>query len=154
MPATSDVLISRVIAARGPAAGTPRTAPASPVVAWCALGVIPATWLRVPGSELRTPAQRFAAFLTDRGHHATLHTAYGLDPAPAAGRLVALVSLGGQRVAVETLAEDRHAAQWARGRETHRLTVTPSGLGEFMQLLLRLDFSENMGVPGNYPLPE
>ena len=34
-------------------------------------------------------------------------------------------------------------------RETHRLTVTPSALGEFMYLLLRLDFSENMGVPGS-----
>jgi hypothetical protein len=97
---------------------------------------IPAAWRPVYGREIATPTQRFTAYSTVAGMSIGMHSTIGLHP-ELTGRLIALVNLGGHRVAVHA-GDDRLEARWTCGSLTHRLIAEPVELGAFMELILNL----------------
>ena len=56
------------------------------------------------------------------------------------GRLIALVTLGGNRVSVSDAGGHRFHARWIRAGVTYLMAGGPTTLGEFMTLLLSLDW--------------
>jgi hypothetical protein len=95
---------------------------------------LPAGWTLVEGSESRTPHDHFVAY-TQGDIIVTLRAVRGggLDPA---GRLIALMTLGTDRVSLFDAGPDRFDARWTRGDLDYRMTVGPAALGAFMKLLL------------------
>ncbi len=100
------------------------------------LPAIPPCWRPVYGGEVATAARRFGAFITPDGVGIGLHSTADAQPEPA-GHLIALMNLGGHRVALHG-DEYRFEARWARGWLAHRLTAEPTALGAFMELVLNL----------------
>jgi hypothetical protein len=109
------------------------------------LPALPPQWVAIGGSASATAAELFIAYANDSGAIATLQAVGGADLDPI-GRLIALVTLGGHRVSVaETNANAaalRFEARWGCTGVNYRLAVGPATLGEFMALLLGINWSE------------
>ena len=108
------------------------------------LPALPPQWVAIGDSASATAAELFIAYANDSGAIATLQVVGGDDLDPI-GRLIALVTLGGHRVSVaETehrAASFRFEARWVCGGVNCRLAVGPATLGEFMTLLLGINWS-------------
>lgn len=117
----------------------PLLAPASLDIPADHLPEIPATWRPVYGREIATATQRFRAFARTDGVSVCLHSTIGLH-LELDGRLIALVNLGGHRVAVHA-GTGRFEARWTCAGRTHRLTAEPMQLGGFMDLVLNLNWA-------------
>jgi hypothetical protein len=97
----------------------------------------PSQWQPIPGSAAASADERFTAFTTSAGSIVTVHSTAGPEPTPS-GRLIALVGLGGHRLSVMDAGESRFVARWTCGATTHRVTVGPTTLAAFMELVLNL----------------
>lgn len=104
------------------------------------LPVWPPSWRPIPGSDAASDTERFSAYTTPEGYIATVQSTTGPDLA-LAGRLIALVSLGGHRLSVLDAGEGRFLARWSCGEMTHQLTAGPTTLATFMELVLNVRWS-------------
>jgi hypothetical protein len=104
------------------------------------LPIWPTHWQRIPGSPAASIDERFVAYTTSDGAIATVHSTAGPEPTPS-GRLIALIGLGGHRVSVMDAGEARFLARWTHGATTHQVTVGPTTLAAFMELVLNLRWS-------------
>jgi hypothetical protein len=141
-PHRPDDLIRQTLAAAGDGA---------PMVAWFGpsealtvppgdLPVWPSAWQLITGSAAASADERFVAFTTAGGAIATVHSTRGLAPA-LSGRLIALVGMGGHRLSVMDAGEGRFLARWTCGATAHQVTVGPTTLAAFMEIVLNLDWA-------------
>lgn len=97
---------------------------------------LPTAWRPEYGSEIATSTQRFHAYAMPDGARIALHSTVGTHP-ELTGRAIALINLGGHRVAVMCDGHRFEARWWASDRR-HRLTLEPTTLRDFTALLFGL----------------
>ena len=144
-PQHPDLLIHRTLASRAAGAGLVTSSSIRPSDGLLAvpsgdMPIWPSGWQCIPGSRAASADERFVAYTTGDGAIATVHSTVGPEPSPS-GRLIALIGLGGHRVCVMDAGEFRFLARWTRGATTHQVTVGPTTLAAFMELVLNAQWS-------------
>jgi hypothetical protein len=102
---------------------------------------LPDAWIPITEGDVSTAHEVFRAYVTHGGLIATLESGAGVP----AGRLVAMVSLGGHRLSVTDPGDGRLLARWTCAGVGYQIGVCHASLAVFMELVLGLRW------PGRHP---